>query len=270
MSTHTNDRTIECGIDINAEPDVVWQALTTENGLNNWFSYQSKVTPGVGGSLYVAWGDFGGGASITKWDPPRHMQMLENRGPYVEASTLEPVDITVDYFIEARDGGCELRIVQAGLGPEADWDGEYNATIADWPMFMSVAAHYAEHHALRHPGLVRTVNSLATTCTNAAGSTWTRLVGGTTPVPGEPCTLTIGDTTVEGTALLVQDGSRVIVDVPALNDGTLVATVSGKGEQSRLSLVLSTWAAADSALEATTAAIESALEAMSGTGVEPA
>jgi uncharacterized protein YndB with AHSA1/START domain len=47
---------IEKEIEINAPIEQVWKALTEGDGLKNWFPLEARVTPGVGGKIFLSWG----------------------------------------------------------------------------------------------------------------------------------------------------------------------------------------------------------------------
>ena len=43
-------------IEIAAPVDEVWKALTDPQELTKWFPLEARITPGVGGSLFLSWG----------------------------------------------------------------------------------------------------------------------------------------------------------------------------------------------------------------------
>ena len=61
-----------------APPDVVWKALTDARELTQWFPLEARVTPGVGGSIWISWGEGASGeAPITAWEPGRRFEWTE-------------------------------------------------------------------------------------------------------------------------------------------------------------------------------------------------
>ena len=58
-------------VEIGAPVDVVWAALTTPEGLRNFYCDWAKVTPGAGGTFQIGWHGFGGlpVATIEAWEP---------------------------------------------------------------------------------------------------------------------------------------------------------------------------------------------------------
>lgn len=123
---------------INVSPEVVWKALTDASELTQWFPVDAKVTPGVGGSLWISWGDGASGeAPITAWEPNRRLQWTEARGP---------VKIAIDFHLEGRDGGTVVRLVQSGFGDGPEWDDEFHMVDGGWTYFTAHLRWYLEHH----------------------------------------------------------------------------------------------------------------------------
>ncbi len=131
-------RSVVHDVFIQAPPDVVWQALTDAKELTQWFPVEARVRPGVGGSIWFSWGEGAAGESqITAWEPGRHFQWTEDRGP---------VKIAVDFHLDARDGGTVVRLVQSGFGDGAEWDDEFHMVEGGWSYFMTHLRWYLERH----------------------------------------------------------------------------------------------------------------------------
>ena len=123
---------------IAATPDEVWQALTDAQELTRWFPVEARVVPGVGGSIWLSWGEGAGGeAPITVWEPARRLEWTETRGP---------VKLAVDFHITAGDGGTVVRLVQSGFGDGPEWDDEFHMTTGGWAYFMAHLKWYLERH----------------------------------------------------------------------------------------------------------------------------
>jgi uncharacterized protein YndB with AHSA1/START domain len=124
---------------VKAAPDVVWKALTEAEALTRWFPVEARVEPGLGGSIWLSWGDGGGGeAPITGWEPGRHLQWTESRGP---------VKLVVDFHLGPREGGTLVRLVQSGFGDGPDWDGEFHMVGTGWAYFMFHLQWYLNRHS---------------------------------------------------------------------------------------------------------------------------
>ncbi len=239
QSATQQSRTIALEIEFDASIEDVWKALTEADQLKSWFPYDARVKPGKGGSIWLSWGpDCEGEAPITIWDPPKHLQFTEHRGPFGAEDSIAPVDITTDYHLKSAGGKTVLRLVQAGLGPEKEWDGEYNATAEDWPMFLAILSHYVQNHA----GVVRQVTNIAATIDLRASETWSRLFGHETLVVGSPYALKFADSfTVHGITRLIKPGRRFVGTIPDLNDAVFVLTAHDKTDKCKIAIELSTY-----------------------------
>ena len=123
---------------IAATPDEVWEALSDARELTRWFPVEARVEPGLGGSIWLSWGEGAGGeAPITAWEPGRRLEWTETRGP---------VKLAVDFHLTPRDGGTVVRLVQSGFGDGPEWDDEFHMTTGGWTYFMAHLKWYLEHH----------------------------------------------------------------------------------------------------------------------------
>jgi uncharacterized protein YndB with AHSA1/START domain len=127
----------EMTIEIAAPPEQVWEALSTGQGISSWFT-ESKVEPGAGGKIKMNWGEGMESTSrIEIWEPGKHLRVVSDRP--------EPaLPSVVDYLLEGRGGKTVLRLVHSGFGATADFDSEYDATGAGWPLFMQMLKQSAE------------------------------------------------------------------------------------------------------------------------------
>lgn len=119
-------------VTIAAPPDLVWHALVDADELKKWFVPDARVTPGAGGEIWLSWGEGMAGASrIEAWEPGRRLRTSS------EGATIE-------WKLEARNGGTELHLVQSGIGSEA----EQAALAQGWTVYLYNLKHMLE----RHPG----------------------------------------------------------------------------------------------------------------------
>jgi uncharacterized protein YndB with AHSA1/START domain len=139
-----SEKKVTTEVTIAADADAVWRALTEGEELKRWFPPDARVTPGVGGAMWLSWG---GGmdweAPIEIWEPQKHLRTVDPA----------PSKVAVDYIIDASSGGeTTLRIVQSGFAADA-WDEEIDTLTAGWRMFAENLKHYLE----RHRGTPRTL-----------------------------------------------------------------------------------------------------------------
>ncbi len=127
---------IEVEVEIAADAETVWRALSEGEELKRWFTLDARVTPGEGGAI---WQSFGEGAEwespIEVWAPGKHLRVAG-----------------IDYYIESRGGSTVLRLVHSGFG-DAAWQDELDTLESGWTAFLENLKHYLE----RHPGEPRTV-----------------------------------------------------------------------------------------------------------------
>lgn len=122
-----------------------------------WFAPEVRITPGVGGEIFVSWGgDANGTMKIEVWDENTHLGLAEcrdhpyNCAPGAEQPAGEGVlrRIAVDYFIEAGQGVTVLRLVHSGFGPDASWDEELESTRTGWTSFLNTMKQCLEQPAV--------------------------------------------------------------------------------------------------------------------------
>ena len=131
-------RSLTKTVTVQAPDDVVWRALTEADELARWFPVEARVEPGLGGSIWLSWGSgTEGQAPITGWEPERHLQWSEERGP---------VKLAVDFHLEAQGGTTVVRLVQSGFGDAPDWDDEFHMTDGGWSYFLAHLKWYLERH----------------------------------------------------------------------------------------------------------------------------
>ncbi len=132
-------------IEIDATPEEVWRALTDGEELKRWFPLDARVKPGVGGALWLSWGEGSDWeAPIEVWEPLRHLRTVDTT-PGKEGAP--PTRVAVDYIIESRGGKTVLRLVHSGFAADM-WDDEFDTLSSGWAAFQATLKHYLE----RHPG----------------------------------------------------------------------------------------------------------------------
>ena len=133
---------VEKEIEIDATPEEVWRALTEGEELKRWFPLDARVTPGVGGVVWLSWGEGSEWeAPIEVWEPKKHLRTVD-----------APTKLAVDYFIESRGGKTILRLVHSGFGDDM-WDDELDTLSSGWASFLANLRHYLEVH----PGKARSI-----------------------------------------------------------------------------------------------------------------
>lgn len=169
MAQDTTDkaRAIEVTLEIAAPVERVWKAITDPRELERWFPLQARVTPGVGGEVFMSWGPpWEGGSRIEAWD---ENERLRTRG------FMEHGDASlVEYTLEARGGKTLLRLVHSGFAKGGDWEDElFGGTQRGWRYELRSLRHYLERHA----GQGRQVLWPKANVRGTAAEVWKRLLG---------------------------------------------------------------------------------------------
>ncbi len=135
-----NPRVVEQTIRIKASPGAVWKSLTDADALTRWFPLDARVTPGVGGSIWMSWGSlYEGDATIEVWEPGEH---LRSRFPVVGSKGA----LATDYYLQGDGGATILRVVTSGFGEGEDWDDAYEGVRFGWAFELEGLRHYLENH----------------------------------------------------------------------------------------------------------------------------
>lgn len=134
MSDKPKEVTAE--ITINADADTVWRALAEGEQIKQWFTLDARVRPGAGGAIWMSFGEgMEWETPIEIWESGRRMRTAD--GP--------PVNLAVDYFLEAKGGETVLRLVHSGFGADA-WEDELETLDAGWRTFLAALKNYLENH----------------------------------------------------------------------------------------------------------------------------
>ncbi len=184
--TQPDSRMFEMTLEIDAQVDRVWKALTYAGELMRWFPLEARVRPGKGGSIWISWGpEFEAEQQIEIWEPNRRLGLKMKRwfdhpaemsdafgpGPGAEEPQRQ---IAIDYFLESRGGKTVLRLVHSGFGRDASWDDEFESISRGWAFELRGLRHYLERHA----GRTRQAVWLRRKSAVSIGETWRRLWSG--------------------------------------------------------------------------------------------
>ena len=159
---------LDKAIEIDAPRDAVWEAISTAEGISRWFTFETRVTPGVGGELWGRWSEPDAGTMrFDTWEPGRRLRVVED-------SMNPDLPQFVDYLIESGAGGATtLRLVHSGIGADAKWDEMYDSVNRGWDVFMLTLKHSLE----RHPGRDRIIGYASCAPSMSREQAWQRLIG---------------------------------------------------------------------------------------------
>ena len=161
-------RAVERTIEIAAPTDVVWRALTEAEELIRWFPLEARVTPGLGGSVWMRWDAEAPDTSrIAIWEPGRRLRLEDIAGSWSGIAT--------DYHLcpNASGEGTILRVVISGFDDDASWEDTVDAFGRGWDFELRGLRHYLT----RHRGTARNVISARVAYTMGDADAWRRVVG---------------------------------------------------------------------------------------------
>jgi len=180
MSKRPRTRQHESSIEIPIPVEQVWKAITEADEIRKWFAPEVRVEPRTGGEYFVSWGPGQEGPGVVEiFERERHLRVVTERqapGQAQDAASRgaqPPIHLGTDYFLETARGRTFLRVVQSGFPNSADWDGEFGATKAGWPIFLRIL----RHGLTRHPGAPGTQEWVYAKAPTSCVDAWAKLMG---------------------------------------------------------------------------------------------
>ena len=158
-------------IELAATPEQVWDAIATGPGVDSWFMGRTELGTSVGDSTSLTMLGHTEQAEITAYEPGSRLAIRGEEAPDGQFMATE-------YLVEGRGGGTTvLRIVQSGMLGD-DWETEFEAMKAGWPIYLETLRQYLEHFAGRAPSVTTAFrpgvggpDALWKTVTEALGTT---------------------------------------------------------------------------------------------------
>jgi uncharacterized protein YndB with AHSA1/START domain len=251
IDSKTNTRSIDLTVEIPADLDTVWRALTDPKQLECWFPLKASGSTGPGGKLTLSWGpEMEWTTQVKVSEPPTHVQFEDPADPSRPGAVSR-----IDFHCETRDGRTVVRLVHSGFDASADWDDQFTSTQNGWRYFLMNLRHYLERHA----DTPRTMVWDRRKMTKPPSKVWESLFE--PPVLGG-----VVDATLEE----VSRGRHAWGRVPALNDGLLFIEFEGgpSATEGHLGVWISTYGLPPAKTAALQAALTAALDQRVGTGTQ--
>ncbi len=140
MTTHPFE--VRGEILVEATPEQVWDAIATGPGLNSWFMGANEVRGGEGGRTSFTIMGATSEATITTWEPGKHLACREDEA-------ADGTFMAFEYLLEGRDGGTTLvRFSHTGMLGD-DWEAEYAGLNVGDRMYLRKLAVYLKHFSGR-------------------------------------------------------------------------------------------------------------------------
>lgn len=135
------ERAIDMSVEVAVSADAAWTAVATGPGIGSWY-VPHTIEEREGGAASASFGpgmDVSG--TVTGWDPPRWFRLEGNDdGP----------GLTFEWFVEPlTDTTSIVRLVNGGFGAGPEWDGQYDAMVNGWTLFLTNLQLHCEHFAGR-------------------------------------------------------------------------------------------------------------------------
>jgi uncharacterized protein YndB with AHSA1/START domain len=134
-------------VDVLADPDVVWRALTDSAQLSRWCSPGAQIRPRLGGLFRASVDRLTElEAHIDVFDPPRRLRLFYLPAPHLPPAGSVLVD---DFIIEPMPGGggTIVRLLGSGVPATPEWDTQYRRLRASWQQAMTRLKVLAEQQA---------------------------------------------------------------------------------------------------------------------------
>jgi len=277
-----NDRTraFDTTLDLAADPDTVWEALTRPTELVRWFPLEAEADLREGGTMRWSWGGaWTWETRIDALEPGRRLRLVQDAARPFDADgkptpegTAEPARIAIEFTLEGGGGSTRLRLVHSGFGRGAAWDDELDGVTHGWLFELRSLRHYLERFRGRdrRGAMVHVATSLS------REAAWERLLApgvfdfeAGTPVAGLPYRVRFGDgDALSGETLLTTPGRVFAGTARELGDGLFRIEIYRAGGRTSASCWISTWDPGVGALrpraEAAKSLLESALPAPEG------
>jgi uncharacterized protein YndB with AHSA1/START domain len=117
-------------VDIAADVEKVWQALTKPEHLIRWCSPQANIKPRPGG-LFRASVDrvIELEAHIDVFEPARRLRLIYLPSPELPVAETAIVD---DFILDSTPPGTIVRLLGSGIPSTSDWDTQYKRLRLGW------------------------------------------------------------------------------------------------------------------------------------------
>jgi PhnB protein len=232
------DARVDKVVEIGAPVERVWQALTTPEGLAQFYCDWATVVPGVGGTVQIHWN--AGSlppATVEAWEPNRRLRLVYPPHPGTEATTAEEWTL--------RDEGDQtvVRLVYEGFGPDTDWSEFYDRFDATASLVVDLLATWLD----RHGGAPMTKAWAIVPIDAGLDEAWAAALGpDLTDDRGAPAAVAAGTEVsvalpggdpIATTVVHVAPGNEATVEIPELDDARLMVAIRPGTETTALAIV---------------------------------
>ena len=126
---------IRINVAIKARPEKIYDAVTTQEGLANWWAKQTTAKPEVGFVNLFIFGKFRNEMKVTKLVPDKKVEWK------CINSIEEWIDTDISFDMEEKEGSTILRFTHAGWRATTD---TFAGCTYDWALFMTSLKTFCE------------------------------------------------------------------------------------------------------------------------------
>ena len=121
-----SERTVTKDVAVEAGAPLIFEVLTQQGHLRDWFCDLAWSDPRPGGRCALHWGQgYHVEGRFLEVDPPR-------RAAIAWQGTGEPGETRVAVELEEREGRVSVRVVHSGFGPGSEWDAAVAQSERGW------------------------------------------------------------------------------------------------------------------------------------------
>ncbi len=146
MATDTLSQHVKHHVIVRAEPERVYDALTTAEGLDGWFTTGSEIDARAGGSVRFRWKDWG----VDRYTGDDGGPVLEASRPsrfafqwHTEGSPDRLTTVTID--LAAHPDGTVVRLVEEGFTDTDIGRQRLLENATGWGEALTLLKFYVEH-----------------------------------------------------------------------------------------------------------------------------
>jgi len=120
-------------IELRAPIEQVWKAITSADELAQWFGDIAAIDLRPGGHAKFGWSEFNGitHAVIDVVEEPTRFAF---RWDVMKDTSVEELSTTVEFRLEATDGGTRLTMVESGFAslPDDQYEDRFKENTSGW------------------------------------------------------------------------------------------------------------------------------------------
>ena len=139
------DRKVEFSTLVRAQPERVYDAIATAEGLNSWFTHEATVDASAGGQILFRWKNHG----VNNYSGENGGSILESRRPerfcFRWKADSGSYLTTVEIDFERINRGTVVRLVEYGYEDTPAGTQDFLNRVSGWAQALTMMKFYVEH-----------------------------------------------------------------------------------------------------------------------------